>query len=116
MKKKEMQKGMLVTTREGNFWGEIVDFSTRATVIVLAYSDGHRHYANPRHFIPLIYEIEPDNGEFHAFVPSLKGIHTAGRSREEAFENLKDAIRAYVKSMVKHGEIPARPSILGRPD
>jgi predicted RNase H-like HicB family nuclease len=116
MKKKEMEKGMLVSTYGGKFWGEIVDLSMGASVVVLAYSDGHRHYANARKFVPLDYRIEPDEGGFHAFVPSLKGLHTAGETKDEAFKNLKDGIRAYVQSMVKHGEIPARPSILGRKD
>jgi len=49
--------------------------------------------------------IEPDDGGFHAFCPSLKGLHTCGKTEEEARENSRDAVTAYIKSLVKHNEV-----------
>lgn len=110
----DCKKGMLITNRAGDFWGEIVDLSTRGTVIYLAYSDGHRHYAQAREFIPLPIAIVPDGKEFHGYVPNLPGIHVPGRTFEDAHYNLRYAVYAYVMSMVK--QIPKRPATLGRRD
>ncbi len=45
--------------------------------------------------------IEPDEkNTFHGFVPSLPGCHTWGYSIEETRENIKDAIKAYVFSLI----------------
>jgi len=52
--------------------------------------------------IPVI--IEKDHGEYHAFCPVFKGIHINGETEEEAFENTKDAIEAYIMSLIKHNE------------
>ena len=49
--------------------------------------------------------IEPDEGKtFHAYVPALPGCHTWGESFEEARENIRDAINAYIRSLAKDGE------------
>ena len=48
--------------------------------------------------------VEPDGDEFHAFCPIFKGLHTSGATQEEALENTKNAVFAYVMSMAKHGE------------
>ena len=49
--------------------------------------------------------IEPDEGKtFHAYVPALPGCHTWGESFEEARENIRDAIDAYIRSLAKDGE------------
>ncbi|MCK4327922.1 MAG: type II toxin-antitoxin system HicB family antitoxin [Candidatus Diapherotrites archaeon] len=56
-------------------------------------------------------EIEEDEkGWFVASVPSLPGCITQGKTREEAVENVKDAIDGYIESLEKHGE-PIPPSI-----
>ncbi|OGZ07878.1 MAG: hypothetical protein A3D65_02880 [Candidatus Lloydbacteria bacterium RIFCSPHIGHO2_02_FULL_50_13] len=48
--------------------------------------------------------IEPDEKEtFHAYVPALPGCHTFGRSFAEARQNIRDAIDAYVRSMIADG-------------
>ena len=47
--------------------------------------------------------IEPDGNSFHAYCPSLPGLHTCGNTEEEALSNVKDAIKAYVQSITKHG-------------
>lgn len=49
--------------------------------------------------------IEPDErNTFHAYVPALPGCHTWGNSVEEARENIKDAMDAYLRSLVADGE------------
>jgi predicted RNase H-like HicB family nuclease len=49
--------------------------------------------------------IEPDeDGVFVAECPTLPGCISQGNTREEAIENIKDAIRGYLASLEKHGE------------
>ncbi len=48
--------------------------------------------------------IEPDEGEYHAFCPALKGLHVGGRTVKEALSNAQDAVVAYITSLIKHGE------------
>jgi predicted RNase H-like HicB family nuclease len=44
--------------------------------------------------------IEPDeNNTYHAWAPGLPGCHTWGDTLQEARQNLKDAIRAYVANL-----------------
>ena len=52
--------------------------------------------------VPII--IEKDDGEFHAFCPVLKGLHTRGETTKEAEENAKNAIIAYLQSLISHGD------------
>jgi len=44
----------------------------------------------------LSFKIEPDENEFHAWVPELPGCHTHGRTIAEAMQNLKDAVQLYL--------------------
>jgi predicted RNase H-like HicB family nuclease len=49
--------------------------------------------------------IEPDeDGVFVAECPTLPGCISQGATREEAVENIKDAIAGYLASLKKHGE------------
>ena len=48
--------------------------------------------------------IEPDDGGFHAYCPALKGLHTAGDTKEEALHNARDAAIAYLESLIKHND------------
>lgn len=48
--------------------------------------------------------IEKDNGEFHAFCPLLKGLHTRGKTIEEVKENAGNAIISYINSLIRHGD------------
>jgi predicted RNase H-like HicB family nuclease len=49
--------------------------------------------------------IEPDeNKTHHAYVPALPGCHTWGESIEIARKNIKDAIDAYLRSLIADGE------------
>jgi len=45
-----------------------------------------------------------EDGFYVAQVPVLPGCISQGKTREEAIENIKDAIRGYLESLKKHGE------------
>lgn len=49
--------------------------------------------------------IERDGAGFHVYSPNLKGYHTSGDTEEEAIKNMKDALSAYLQSLIKHGEL-----------
>jgi predicted RNase H-like HicB family nuclease len=53
---------------------------------------------------------EDEDGVFIAECPALHGCISQGKTREEALENIQDAIRGYLESLKKHGE-PIPPSI-----
>ena len=56
-------------------------------------------------------EIEQDeNGTFVVECPSLPGCISQGKTRQEALDNIKDAINGYIESLKKHNE-PIPPSI-----
>lgn len=46
--------------------------------------------------------IEPDADGFHAYCPTLKGLHVGGDTREEALKNAKDAVIVYLRAFIKH--------------
>lgn len=49
-----------------------------------------------------------EDGWWMAEVPSLPGCHTQGETKEEAMENVKEAIESYIASLEEDGEpIPA---------
>ncbi|MDO8604822.1 MAG: type II toxin-antitoxin system HicB family antitoxin [bacterium] len=49
--------------------------------------------------------IEPDEkGTYHGYAPALSGCHTWGETLEDTQKNLKDAISAYVASLIADGE------------
>ncbi|MDK2463366.1 MAG: type II toxin-antitoxin system HicB family antitoxin, partial [Candidatus Korarchaeota archaeon] len=51
--------------------------------------------------------IERDeDGMYVVQCPALPGCVSQGRTREEALENIKDAIKGYLESRRKHGEPP----------
>jgi len=52
--------------------------------------------------------IEPDNSQFHAYVPALPGCHTFGATIEKARANIAEAIQLHIECMLADGEaIPA---------
>jgi len=65
-----------------------------------------RHYSMK---FRVLLELDED-GFYVAQVPELPGCISQGKTREEAIENIKDAIRGYLESLKKHGE-PIPPSI-----
>ena len=48
--------------------------------------------------------VEPDGDEYHAYAPSLKGLHVYGSTEEEALNNAMEAAKAYLLSLIKHGD------------
>jgi predicted RNase H-like HicB family nuclease len=55
--------------------------------------------------------IEQDeDGVYVAEVPSLPGCVSQGQTREQALENIKEAIALYLESLEAHGE-PVPPPI-----
>lgn len=75
---------------------------------------GHR---TTSHIFPLSYTrhvrmtspieilVEPDGDKYHAWCPSLKGLHTEGDCLINAVANAKLAAEAYLLSMIKHNEL-----------
>lgn len=54
--------------------------------------------------ISLTIWVEPDDDGYHAFCPTLKGLHVDGATESEAVQNAVSAARIYLSSMVKRGE------------
>jgi antitoxin HicB len=55
--------------------------------------------------------IEQDeDGMFVVECPTLPGCISQGKTRTEALENIKDAIKGYIDSLMKHNE-PIPPTI-----
>ncbi|HEX7186496.1 MAG TPA: type II toxin-antitoxin system HicB family antitoxin [Thermoanaerobaculia bacterium] len=52
------------------------------------------------------YIEQDEDGVFVARVPSLPGCISQGQTRDEAQENIEEAIAAYLESLRKHGEAP----------
>jgi predicted RNase H-like HicB family nuclease len=48
--------------------------------------------------------IEPDGKSFHAFCPSLKGLHVDGETKEKALQNAAQAAVLYLESLIRHGD------------
>ena len=56
--------------------------------------------------------IEQDeDGWFVVNCPALPGCISQGKTREEALENIQDAIKGYIESLKKHGD-PIPPSLI----
>jgi len=45
-----------------------------------------------------------EDGFFVVSCPALPGCHSQGRTKEEAIDNIREAIQGYIASMRKHGE------------
>ena len=45
-----------------------------------------------------------EDGFYVSSCPALQGCHSQGRTREEALNNIAEAIKGYLASMQKHGE------------
>ena len=52
----------------------------------------------------IVHMEQDEDGVFVAECPNLPGCISQGSSREEAEENIKDAIKGYLESLKKHGE------------
>ncbi|MEE9295646.1 MAG: type II toxin-antitoxin system HicB family antitoxin [Phycisphaerae bacterium] len=62
----------------------------------------------------IILEHEADGG-FHAYCPALKGCHSQGDSLDEAMDNIREAIEAYLESVKAHGELIPQEDLVFRP-
>ena len=112
---KQSERGRAVT-REGStrrYWQNPEKFRTRARqgghsitthIYPLSYT---RHI---RLTIPVEILIEPDDGKYHAWCPSLKGLHTEGYCLINGVANAKIAAEAYILSLIKHNEPIPLPS------
>jgi len=54
--------------------------------------------------------IEPDGKGYHGFVPSLKGVHTNGKTIEETRQNLQEAIQCHLEGLLKDNITPPKQS------
>ena len=54
--------------------------------------------------------LEPEEeGGYHVYAPGINGCHSYGRTREQALENIADAIQGCLAALKKHGhKIPER--------
>jgi len=52
----------------------------------------------------LITLEQDEDGYIVTSCPVLPGCHSQGHSHDEAITNIKEAIRGYIASMLKHGE------------
>lgn len=50
------------------------------------------------------FVVEPDGEGFHAFSPTLPGLHADGATQAEASQNFVQEIPAYLQSLAKHGD------------
>lgn len=57
-----------------------------------------------------VYLEQDEDGVFVATCPGLPGCVSQGPTRQEALENIREAIEGYLKSLRRHGE-PVPPSI-----
>ncbi len=46
--------------------------------------------------------IEPDEGGFHAYVPSLPGCHSFGNTLEQTRTNIVEAIELHIEGLVEN--------------
>ncbi|MBS3146440.1 type II toxin-antitoxin system HicB family antitoxin [Candidatus Woesearchaeota archaeon] len=53
---------------------------------------------------------QDEDGMFISECPTLPGCISQGKTRKEALENIKDAIKGYLESLKKHNE-PIPPTI-----
>ncbi len=53
----------------------------------------------------VVFQTDEDGWEV-ASCPSLPGCHSQGRTREEALENVREAIRGYLASLREHDAAP----------
>lgn len=80
-----------------------------ASVAAMAMTNLLRRFLNrpDEHLLKLKIQfvVEPDgDGGFHAFSPSLPGLHADGQTQDEAAGNFVTEVPAYLQSLAKHGD------------
>jgi predicted RNase H-like HicB family nuclease len=59
------------------------------------------------HRFTVIFEKEQEGG-YHVFCPTLPGCHTQSETIDEGMQNVREAIRLYLESLIEDGlPIPA---------
>jgi len=58
---------------------------------------------------PIVFEVQvffekEDGGGYHTYVPALPGLHSCGDTIAEAKKNTREAIVAYLTSLIKHND------------
>lgn len=48
--------------------------------------------------------VEKDEPGYHAYAPSLKGLHMGGDTLHEALNNAKEAAELFLKTMIEDGD------------
>ena len=66
------------------------------------------------HLFTVIFEKEDDGG-YHVFCPTLPGCHTQSETVEEGISNMREAIQAYVESLIEDGLPVPREHIFIKP-
>jgi predicted RNase H-like HicB family nuclease len=62
--------------------------------------------------------VEPDENGFHAYCPSLPGLHVPGATVQDALENARVAAQLFLECMIEDGDaIPlgVHPGAQGKP-
>ena len=62
----------------------------------------------------IIFEKEDDGG-YHVYCPALKGCHSQGDSYDEALENIRDAAKLYIESLIENNEYIPEEDIVIKP-
>lgn len=55
-------------------------------------------------YIAVSMVVEPDEGQFEAYCPDLD-VSSFGESRQEATQNLEEALRVHIDSLIAHNEL-----------
>ena len=58
----------------------------------------------------VVLHVDEEDGGYNVEVPDLPGCLTQGHTREEALENAREAIQAYLESLRAHGDPIPEPS------
>ena len=62
--------------------------------------------------ISVLVVIEPDEDQFHAYAPALPGLHIDGKTKQEAFDRMKEGIVVYIESLHEYGDpLPVGPGL-----
>ena len=48
------------------------------------------------------FVVEADGDEFYAYCPDLPGLHVGGATQTEALKNGREAVEAYLQSLIRH--------------
>lgn len=58
----------------------------------------------------IVLEPDPEDGGYVVHCPALSGCYSQGDTREEAIDNIREAIEAYIESL-KKDDLPIPPAV-----